>query len=200
MNDEEFGRLAALWQDDADPAETREAERLAARARRRGRFMQAIELAGGAACGAGIVIALWLRPVSPALPVGAALLLALGYSVWQRHRLAGIALLAEGQERGRFLRNLARARRAAARRAWLGLLLFLPTLLLATLFLYLRESGAPDGFGTFLAFRLTTPRGIAVAGAATVVLVWLWRNARLLGAQAGRLERLARHYEADDLP
>lgn len=195
MTGDDCSDLAALWSAPAPAAEQREWERLARSTPRRARTVQAAELIFVFIIGACIVAAIVWRLGPGTVLTGSLILLLLGWSAWNRHRLTEIALLIDGSDRASFMASLVRAKEAELRRSAIGLALILPGTLLSAALSYLVQADAAQvSFARFLPDVLLTTRGmVAIAFLGSAMMLLTLAHLRLAGELA-RLRELRSDY------
>jgi hypothetical protein len=161
VSGDDFSDLAALWSAPAPPAERGELERLARQTPRRARLAQGAEFGFAALIALCIAGAMLWRLGPATLLIGSLILLLLGWSAWNRDRLARLAMLVDRSDRPSFVASLVHAKQAELRRSTIGLALIVPGAILATLLSYVLQMGAaPPTFADFVSTVVLTPRGL----------------------------------------
>lgn len=195
MRGEEFGDIYTLWSGAVEPAEQREMEQIARLTPVRARLVQLGELALAAAIAAAIVAAMLWRADTTTSVIGAIMLALLGWSGWNRHRLAAASALAPQGDGQALLADMAKAKEAELRRSAIGLALFLPGILLAGLLNHAVRVG-PDGtsFASFLSSAMLKPSSFVVLAIIASLLVLLTLSHVRKAGELARLRELAAEY------
>jgi hypothetical protein len=197
LTSEEYSELAALWNAPAAPAEERELEQIAERTPRRARLVQYGELLVGVAIGLAVLGAIAWRFGPVTLVIGSLILAVLGWSAWQRHRLANVAQLIDRSDRTAYLQSLVRSKGAELRRSTIGLTLIVPVTILSAALGYVLFEWQGVEASSVLANQLSGARGLVTISAWLAIVALLARSNVRLRSELRELRRLHAEYLAE---
>lgn len=193
MIGDDQAQLAALWQTPMSQGEDAAMARLTRRTPRLARVVQYGELAVVLVLGVAVAGAMLWRLGAETLLTGSLVLLLLGWSAWQRHRLAHMADLVDGRDRFSFLSTSVQAKEAELKRSAMGLALILPGTMLTTLLIFSVAAGG-GALGEFIPAAWLSPRGIISIGFLAAAIMLLSLSHLRLIAELGRLQALREAY------
>jgi len=191
--------LALLWREEQeDPAEQRELEQLARKARSRGKLMAYTDIAWVVMLVGGSVIALFAA-YSPFLLV-ATILIILGtvWLTWKRRSIRQMTRSLNTSDRQGFLESSIDFARGSLRRNTLSLVTFPMIVPLAVLVkVATRSGGDPQAMVAGVLAWLTSPRGIIPLTVLAVMMTFVIRARYRIRAELRRLADLSRDYEEE---
>lgn len=198
MTGPDLDELAALWQGDPDPVEQARMEKLAAKARRRGRLYDYIEYATGIALVAIFVAGSFIAASPVTIALAVPLMIGVTWLTWRRRALRQMALTLNTSDRGAFIESSLRNARRNLRRNTIGLA-FIPLLVpLSVAFkISVRTGGGPDEVWQALVQWAQTPRAAITVVALTILAGFCFRSRFKIRREIGRLETLRRGYEQE---
>lgn len=198
--DSDFDDLGSFWRAESTDQDAAHFAALSARALRRARLIEGVEIAISAALMIFIIFGIWRKGTIGASLFGGLIVIMLLWSGWSRFRTRRVEWLADGASREAFLSTAITRMRARAQRTTWSLVLMIPATLLGTFF------SATLSDHTSAAARLASGAlaGLLLgAGLASVAgtLVFLWLRLRDQRLQLQRLTGIFDHYRregADD--
>ena len=190
MNDDEFDRLAALW-NEPDPEEQAHFERLARRARRQGRLLAYADLAWFVLIVGGSAFAALIAPGPITMAAAVLLLVATVWLTWRRRKYRQMARTLDTTDRASFLQSSVRNARANLRRVTLSLIAF-PLLVPVAKFLKLSfvTGGDISDMPEVLSDWAQSLRGMLTIFAMALVVAYAMRSRRRIKMELRRLEEL----------
>lgn len=198
MTDPDLQELATLWQQQ-DPAEAEKFQRLARRARRRGRLLAYADWALAIVLVGGCLFAL-VGSKGSLTTISAILLLVLTVLLtWQRRKLRQMASGLDTGDRQAFIKSSVRSARANLRRVTLSVIALPPFVVTALLMTKSAKlNGQPfDPIQILLAWAQST-RGMISMGIFALISSLSIRSILRIRAELRHLESLRRAYEEEN--
>lgn len=198
MSGPEYEDFASLWVDEPDDIERALFERIARKAERRARLMQYLEIGVAAVLVAAMTgLLLWHRQPTTSL-LALAVAGAVGWSSWKRYRFHQHALFLDGTGRETMLASAVERTRARLRASALGLVLLVPSWLLALALKGTMEMGGDfDRFLVQFLPSLSRTPGLAAIVGMLLLLGYFGRAHIRLRRELGRLESLLEQYRSE---
>jgi hypothetical protein len=198
MSQGDLEDLAALWRDEPDAAEQEQLQRLARKARRRGRLVDYVDLTMVVLVIGGSVAAAFAAR-SPLLMAGAlVLIVATVWLTWKRRTIRQMTRDLVTTDRDSFLAGSIRHTKANLRRNTLSLIAFPLIVPLAVLLKRAATTGGdPYAALVGLVQWAGSQRGLITLSVLSLMILFLLRSRHRQQAELRRLEDLRKAYEEE---
>lgn len=196
MSTGDLDDLATLWRAEPDAAEQEELQRLAGRARWRGRLVDYVDLAMVALVIGGSIVAAFAARSPLLMAAALVLIVASVWLTWKRRTIRQVTRDLVTTDRDSFLSGSIRHTKANLRRNTLSLVAFPLIVPLAVILKRAATTGGdPNAVLTGLAEWAGSQRGVITLSVLSLMILFLLRSRHRHKAELRRLEDLRRAYE-----
>ena len=196
MSTGDLDDLATLWRAEPDAAEQEELQRLAGRARWRGRLVDYVDLAMVALVIGGSIVAAFAARSPLLMAAALVLIVASVWLTWKRRTIRQVTRDLVTTDRDSFLSGSIRHSKANLRRNTLSLVAFPLIVPLAVILKRAATTGGdPNAVLTGLAEWAGSQRGVITLSVLSLMILFLLRSRHRHKAELRRLEDLRRAYE-----